>query len=105
MTDSLTIGIIGDGFMQPGFFETALREKLPGRELTIRSMEIDWPLRLKSTKYDPTLPVGEFVGGPRTISTSSPISTSSSLTWRRSPQQASTTPRGSRPSPCRAAGR
>ncbi|QRZ14357.1 2-hydroxyacid dehydrogenase (plasmid) [Paracoccus methylovorus] len=64
MTDSLTIGIIGDGFMQPGFFETALREKLPDRNLDIRSMEIDWPLRLKSTKYDPTLPVGEFVGRP-----------------------------------------
>lgn len=64
MTDSLTIGIIGDGFMQPAFFETALREQLPGRALTIRSMEIDWPLRLKSTKYDPTLPVGEFVGRP-----------------------------------------
>ncbi|SFY43080.1 D-3-phosphoglycerate dehydrogenase [Paracoccus pantotrophus] len=64
MTDRLTIGIIGDGFMQPGFFETALREKLPGRALTIRSMEVDWPLRLKSTKYDPTLPVGEFVGRP-----------------------------------------
>lgn len=64
MTDRLTIGIIGDGFMQPGFFEAALREKLPGRELDIRSIEIDWPLRLKSTKYDPTLPVGEFVGRP-----------------------------------------
>ncbi|WP_449045334.1 2-hydroxyacid dehydrogenase [Paracoccus versutus] len=64
MTDRLTIGIIGDGFMQPGFFEAALREKLPGRALTIRSMEVDWPLRLKSTKYDPTLPVGEFVGRP-----------------------------------------
>ncbi|MBT0782804.1 2-hydroxyacid dehydrogenase [Paracoccus sp. pheM1] len=64
MTDRLTIGIIGDGFMQPGFFETALREQLPGRALTIRSMEVDWPLRLKSTKYDPTLPVGEFVGRP-----------------------------------------
>lgn len=64
MTDSLTIGIIGDGFMQPSFFETALREQLPGRDLTIRSREIDWPLRLKSTKYDPTLPVGEFVGRP-----------------------------------------
>ncbi len=64
MTDRLTIGIIGDGFMQPGFFEAALREQLPGRALTIRSMEVDWPLRLKSTKYDPTLPVGEFVGRP-----------------------------------------
>ena len=64
MTDRLTIGIIGDGFMQPGFFEAALREQLPGHALTIRSMEVDWPLRLKSTKYDPTLPVGEFVGRP-----------------------------------------
>lgn len=64
MTDSLTIGIIGDGFMQPDFFKAALHAQLPGRDLTIRSMEIDWPLRLKSTKYDPSLPVGEFVGRP-----------------------------------------
>ncbi len=64
MTDALTIGIIGDGFMQPEFFETALRDTLTGRDLTIRSMQIDWPLRLKSTKYDATLPVGEFVGRP-----------------------------------------
>lgn len=64
MTDALTIGIIGDGFMQPSFFEAALRNTLRARDLNIRSMEIDWPLRLKSTKYDPTLPVGEFVGRP-----------------------------------------
>lgn len=64
MTDNLTIGIIGDGFMQPRFFEDALRHALPERDLDIRSMQIDWPLRLKSTKVDPTLPVGEFVGRP-----------------------------------------
>ncbi len=64
MTDTLTIGIIGDGFMQPALFENALRATLTDREPTIRSLQIDWPLRLKSTKYDPTLPVGEFVGRP-----------------------------------------
>ncbi|GGH43945.1 oxidoreductase [Frigidibacter albus] len=60
----LTIGIIGDGFMQPAFFETALKARLPDRDLRFRQMELDWPLRLKSTKHDPTLPVGEFVGRP-----------------------------------------
>jgi len=60
----LTIGIIGDGFMQPGFFEAALKARLPGTDLRFRQMELDWPLRLKSTKHDPTLPVGEFVGRP-----------------------------------------
>lgn len=65
MTETpLTIGIIGDGFMQPAFFEDALKARLPGRDLRFRQMELDWPLRLKSTKYDPTLPVGEFVGRP-----------------------------------------
>ncbi|MDP3340610.1 2-hydroxyacid dehydrogenase [Frigidibacter sp.] len=60
----LTIGIIGDGFMQPAFFEDALKARLPDRDLRFRQMELDWPLRLKSTKHDPTLPVGEFVGRP-----------------------------------------
>lgn len=60
----LTIGIIGDGFMQPAFFEAALAARLPDRELRFRRMELDWPLRLKSTKSDPSLPVAEFVGRP-----------------------------------------
>lgn len=60
----LTVGIIGDGFMQPALFETALAGRVAGRDLAFRSMELDWPLKVKSTKYDPTLPVGEFVGRP-----------------------------------------
>lgn len=64
MTAPLTIGIIGDGFMQPRFFEAALRDRLPDRALNVRSMELDWPLRLVSTKHDPVLPVAEFVGRP-----------------------------------------
>ncbi|QYK42181.1 MAG: 2-hydroxyacid dehydrogenase [Paracoccaceae bacterium] len=62
--DQLTVGIIGDGFMQPEFFERALRERLTDRPLDFRRMEIDWPLRRQSTKHDPTLPVAEFVGRP-----------------------------------------
>lgn len=60
----LTIGIIGDGFMQPRLFEAALKARMPDRDLRFRLLELDWPLRVKSTKYDPTLPVGEFVGRP-----------------------------------------
>lgn len=59
-----TIGIIGDGFMKPALFEEALRARLAGRNPTIRTQELDWPLRLKSTKHDPTLPVAEFLGRP-----------------------------------------
>ncbi|MEI4487534.1 2-hydroxyacid dehydrogenase [Frigidibacter sp. MR17.14] len=61
---TLTIGIIGDGFMKPAVFEAALRERLGDRPVTLRSLEMDWPLRLKTTKHDPTLPVGEFLGRP-----------------------------------------
>ena len=65
MSDSpLTVGIIGDGFMQPSFFEKALRARLPQREFDMRSLLLDWPLRLQSTKKDPTLPVAEFLGRP-----------------------------------------
>jgi len=60
----LTIGIIGDGFMQPALFQNALTARLPDRDLHFRTKELDWPLKLKSTKFDPTLPVGEFVGRP-----------------------------------------
>ncbi len=60
----LTIGIIGDGFMQPALFETALKARLLDRALQFRLWELDWPLNLKSTKHDPILPVGEFVGRP-----------------------------------------
>lgn len=58
------IGIIGDGFMQPSFFERALRARMPERAFDIKSLLLDWPLRLQSTKKDPTLPVIEFLGRP-----------------------------------------
>ncbi|MCO5131222.1 MAG: 2-hydroxyacid dehydrogenase [Xanthobacteraceae bacterium] len=64
MTDHLKIGIIGDGFMQPRFFEAALRKRLGARPVTYAAMTLDWPLKLQSTKRDPTLPVAEFVGRP-----------------------------------------
>tara|TARA_R110002020_G_scaffold456465_1_gene672901 strand:- start:9429 stop:10463 length:1035 start_codon:yes stop_codon:yes gene_type:complete len=60
----LTIGTIGDGFMQPQFFESALQKRLGDRPVRYKSMMMDWPLRLKSTKFDPTLPVAEFLGRP-----------------------------------------
>lgn len=60
----LTIGIIGDGFMQPGFFEVALTRQLVGRNVNYRNLELQWPLKLSSTKHDPSLPVAEFVGRP-----------------------------------------
>tara|TARA_R110002049_G_scaffold173164_1_gene339951 strand:- start:2826 stop:3884 length:1059 start_codon:yes stop_codon:yes gene_type:complete len=63
-TTPLTIGIIGDGFMQPALFRKALESRLGDRRITFREMELDWPLHVKSTKVDPDLPVGEFVGRP-----------------------------------------
>jgi D-3-phosphoglycerate dehydrogenase len=63
-TRPLSIGIIGDGFMQPGFFEQALSRRLGQREASYRQMQLDWPLKLQSTKFDPHLPVAEFVGRP-----------------------------------------
>lgn len=63
-TKPMTVGIIGDGFMKPALFEAALRHRLPHQALEFRQMELDWPLKLKSTKYDASLPVGEFVGRP-----------------------------------------
>lgn len=63
-TKPLNIGIIGDGFMQPAFFEEALTKRLAGRALRFSRMELDWPLKLVSTKSDPALPVAEFVGRP-----------------------------------------
>lgn len=60
----MKIGIIGDGFMQPRFFETALRRHLEGRGGVYKSMMLDWPLNVQSTKRNPTLPVAEFVGRP-----------------------------------------
>ncbi|WP_299362080.1 2-hydroxyacid dehydrogenase [uncultured Paracoccus sp.] len=63
-TRPLIIGIIGDGFMQPRFFEEALKERLAGRNLLFRRMQLDWPLKVQSTKRDPLLPVAEFVGQP-----------------------------------------
>lgn len=63
-TKPLNIGIIGDGFMQPAFFEQALTARLAGRDLRFTRMELDWPLKVQSTKSDPSLPVAEFVGRP-----------------------------------------
>ncbi|WP_225025983.1 2-hydroxyacid dehydrogenase [Xinfangfangia pollutisoli] len=60
----LTIGVIGDGFMKPAFFIDALKTRLGARPVSFREMEIGWPLQRQSTKYDKTLPVGEFVGRP-----------------------------------------
>ena len=61
-TRPLSIGIIGDGFMQPAFFEQALTRRLGGRAPSFRQMQLDWPLKVQSTKFDPDLPVAEFVG-------------------------------------------
>lgn len=61
---TLTIGIIGDGFMQPAFFEEALAKVLNGRPVRFKHMELGWPLKVQSTKHDPSLPVAEFVGRP-----------------------------------------
>jgi D-3-phosphoglycerate dehydrogenase len=63
-TSRPAIGIIGDGFMQPSFFERALRARMPERTFDIKSLLLDWPLKLQSTKKDPTLPVIEFLGRP-----------------------------------------
>ncbi|MBT9288051.1 2-hydroxyacid dehydrogenase [Prosthecodimorpha staleyi] len=64
MSDTIRIGIIGDGFMQPRFFEEALGKRLAGRSVAFKAMPLDWPLKVQSTKQDPTLPVAEFVGRP-----------------------------------------
>ena len=58
------IGIIGDGFMNPGFFRKAL-EAQPGlRKASFKELELGWPISVTSTKKDPDLPIGEFVGRP-----------------------------------------
>lgn len=58
------IGIIGDGFMNPGFFREAL-EAQPGlRKASFKELELGWPISVTSTKKDPDLPIGEFVGRP-----------------------------------------
>ncbi|NDW04511.1 2-hydroxyacid dehydrogenase [Jiella pacifica] len=64
MTETITIGTIGDGFMQPQLFEAALRRRLGERPVRYQSMMPDWPLRLQTTKKDPSLPVAEFLGRP-----------------------------------------
>ncbi|MFV0301577.1 MAG: 2-hydroxyacid dehydrogenase [Paracoccus sp. (in: a-proteobacteria)] len=61
---ALRIGIIGDGFMNPGFFRSALESRLAGRAIRFDEMELGWPLHVTSTKRDPDLPIGEFVGRP-----------------------------------------
>ena len=63
-TKPLTIGVIGDGFMKPDRFQEALTARLGSRPVDYRQMEVDWPLNAKTTKYDPTLPVAEFLGRP-----------------------------------------
>ena len=63
-TRPLSIGIIGDGFMQPAFFEQALTKRLGGRAATYSRIQLDRPLNVQSTKFDPDLPVAEFVGRP-----------------------------------------
>lgn len=60
----LRVGIIGDGFMNPGFFRKALEEKLAHLGASYKEMELGWPLSVKSTKRDPNLTIGEFVGRP-----------------------------------------
>ncbi|WEX11158.1 2-hydroxyacid dehydrogenase [Chelativorans sp. AA-79] len=62
--ETLSIGIIGDGFMQPAFFERALDRRLSNHRFSVKSVMLDWPLRIQSTKHDPSLPVAEFVGRP-----------------------------------------
>ncbi|WP_265304901.1 hypothetical protein [Verminephrobacter eiseniae] len=65
MSDSnLNIGIVGDGFMPPVFFGKALRACLAERSFALRSMQLDGPLRLVSTKKEPCLPIAECVGRP-----------------------------------------
>ncbi|MCY0093448.1 2-hydroxyacid dehydrogenase [Hoeflea ulvae] len=60
----LKVGIIGDGFMNPGFFRKAFAEKLAHGDVSYKELELGWPLTVKSTKKDPVLPIGEFVGRP-----------------------------------------
>lgn len=60
----LRVGIIGDGFMNPGFFRKALEERLGHADASYKEMELGWPLSVKSTKKDPNLTIGEFVGRP-----------------------------------------
>lgn len=64
MNKMMTIGTIGDGFMQPRLFESALQKRLGERAIRYKNWMLDWPLRLKTTKVDPVLPVAEFLGRP-----------------------------------------
>jgi D-3-phosphoglycerate dehydrogenase / 2-oxoglutarate reductase len=66
MTDGnpLKIGIIGDGFMNPPFFRKALESKLVSHDVRYKELELGWPLSVQSTKKDPELTIGEFVGRP-----------------------------------------
>jgi D-3-phosphoglycerate dehydrogenase len=50
--------------MNPGFFREAL-EAQPGlRKASFKELELGWPISVTSTKKDPDLPIGEFVGRP-----------------------------------------
>ncbi|MCW8190806.1 hypothetical protein [Verminephrobacter eiseniae] len=65
MSDSnLNIGIAGDGFMPPAFFGKALRACLAKHSFALRSMQLDGPLRLVSTKKESCLPIAECVRRP-----------------------------------------
>lgn len=50
--------------MNPPFFKRALEEQLGDREVAYKELELGWPISVKSTKKDPDLPIGEFVGRP-----------------------------------------
>lgn len=60
----LTVGVIGDGFMQPAFFIDALKRRVDGHSFRFKEMQLAWPLELQTTKRDPELPVAEFLGRP-----------------------------------------
>jgi D-3-phosphoglycerate dehydrogenase len=40
---ALQIAVIGDQFMKAHFFQQALAQALPGQDLAVRSLELDWP--------------------------------------------------------------
>lgn len=60
----IRVGIIGDGFMKPSYFQEAIEAEMPKREFRFESLALGWPIERNITKVDPTLPVGEFVGRP-----------------------------------------
>lgn len=68
---ALKVAVIGDHFMKPEVFTAAL-EQLGGRELAIRSLELDWPDTPMVHGYGADLPaelrgLREFLGEPDAI--------------------------------------